>query len=206
VEKVGDKLNVVEKQAENDLNRFKEFIEDAGYASGAWRGTVGEGSAAGSPGVDDAAASRGDSGKAGVSGKLIAGVGVAAAAAVGVAAASGRKDDTEAAPAEPAQTPPVTPRSAPPTTVPPTGTTGSVFPGEGLDQGRGPGASGTVPADSSADRPDAAPFDQTNGLVDTEGDSDGTAASDTASAAEREAGTKRVSDTLPPAGGSLGQH
>ena len=39
VEKVGDKLNVVERQAENDLNRFKAFIEDEGYATGAWRGT-----------------------------------------------------------------------------------------------------------------------------------------------------------------------
>ncbi len=39
VEKVGDKLNVVENQAESDLNRFKDFIEDEGYATGAWRGT-----------------------------------------------------------------------------------------------------------------------------------------------------------------------
>jgi uncharacterized membrane protein len=72
VEKIGDKLNVVEKQAASDLDRFKAFTEDEGYATGAWRGTVGEGQQTGTPGVQDAAASRGDSGKAGVSGKVIA--------------------------------------------------------------------------------------------------------------------------------------
>ena len=35
VEKIGDKLNIVEKQAEGDLERFKTFIEAEGYASGA---------------------------------------------------------------------------------------------------------------------------------------------------------------------------
>jgi len=96
VEKVGDKLNVVENQAEGDLDRFKAFIESEGYATGAWRGTVGNGTAADQPGVEAAAASRGDSGKAGVSGKVAAGVGLAAAAAataVGVAAASNKGDD-----------------------------------------------------------------------------------------------------------------
>ena len=41
MEKVGDKLNIVDKQAENDLNRFKAFIEDEGYATapGAERST-----------------------------------------------------------------------------------------------------------------------------------------------------------------------
>ena len=74
VEKVGDKLNVVENQTENDLKRFKALIEDA-------------------------AASRGDSGKAGVSGKVVAaGLGAAAAAAVGIAAATKKgSSDTEAA-------------------------------------------------------------------------------------------------------------
>jgi carbon monoxide dehydrogenase subunit G len=95
VEKVGDKLNVVENQAKKDLQNFKEFIESEGYATGAWRGTV-----AGTPGavgIDHAAESRGDSGSAGISGKLATGLGVAAAAAVaGVAvAASGKKDDDE---------------------------------------------------------------------------------------------------------------
>ena len=63
--KVGDKLNIVENQAERDLERFKAFIESEGYASGAWRGSVNEGAQAGTPGVEEAAQSRGDSGKAG---------------------------------------------------------------------------------------------------------------------------------------------
>jgi hypothetical protein len=67
--------HIVERQAENDLNKFKAFIEDEGYATGAWRGTVNEGASVGTPGVEDAAAPRGDSGKAGVSGKVAAGVG-----------------------------------------------------------------------------------------------------------------------------------
>ena len=100
VEKVGDKLNVVENQAEGDLDRFKAFIEAEGYASGAWRGSVNEGTrvpgTVSAPDADDAAASRGDSGKAGVSGAAVAtGVGVAAAAAAGIAAvaASGKGSD-----------------------------------------------------------------------------------------------------------------
>ena len=46
VEKIGDKLNVVENKAEGDLDRFKAFIESEGYATGAWRGSVGTGTAA----------------------------------------------------------------------------------------------------------------------------------------------------------------
>ena len=96
LEKVGDKLNIVENQAEADLDRFKAFIEAEGYATGAWRGSVNEGSAVGTPGVDDAAGSRGDRGKAGVSGKAVAaGLGVAAAAAVGAAAVTGNKQSTD---------------------------------------------------------------------------------------------------------------
>jgi len=96
VEKVGDKLNVVENQTEKDLERFKALVESEGYASGAWRGAVTD--LPGTPGIEDAAASRGDSGKAGVSGKVVAaGVAAAAAAAVGVAAATkkGSSDDEE---------------------------------------------------------------------------------------------------------------
>ena len=98
VEKIGDKLNVVENQAEGDLDRFKAFIESEGYATGAWRGSVGAGTGSTEPGVEAAAASRGDSGKAGVSGKVAAGVGLAAAAAataVGVAAASKKDNDND---------------------------------------------------------------------------------------------------------------
>ena len=98
VEKIGDKLNVVENQAEGDLDRFKAFIESEGYATGAWRGTVNPGGTVGSPGVEHAQDTRGDSGKAGVSGKAVAaGIGLAAAAATaaGLAAASGAKKDDE---------------------------------------------------------------------------------------------------------------
>lgn len=83
VEQVGDTLNVVENQAEKDLERFKEFIESEGRATGSWRGSVGEGTTVGTPGVEDAAASRGDDGDAGLSGAAKAGI---AAAAVGLAA------------------------------------------------------------------------------------------------------------------------
>src|SRR3954453_9420019 len=81
IEKVGDKLHLVQNRVESDLKKFKEFIESEGYATGAWRGSINEGMTAGTPGVEDAAASRGDSGKAGVSGKAAAAAGVAAAAA-----------------------------------------------------------------------------------------------------------------------------
>ncbi|MGP4031878.1 SRPBCC family protein [Pseudarthrobacter sp. 1C304] len=199
VEKIGDKLNVVEKQAESDLERFKAFIEDEGYATGAWRGTVGGGVPAGTPDVGDAAASRGDSGKAGVSGKVIAGVGVAAAAVAGVAAASGSKrSDGDAATTDAPVAPPATPRPGTTSAVPPTGTAGSVFPDEAPEPTGTAGVAGTRPA--------AKPFDQTNGLVDMEGDSDETALSDTASEAERRARTEGGPGTVPPAGGSLGQH
>ncbi len=99
VEKAGDALNVVERQAEGDLDRFKEFIESEEYATGAWRGSVATEGTVGTPGVESAAESRGDSGKAGVSGKAVAaGVGVAAAAAAAavVGAKSGSDDSSEA--------------------------------------------------------------------------------------------------------------
>jgi len=95
VEKVGDKLNIVEKQAEGDLERFKAFIESEGYATGAWRGSVNEGATVGTPGVEAAESSKGDSGKAGLSAKTVLG----AAAVAGVAAAAVAKgksgEDTE---------------------------------------------------------------------------------------------------------------
>ncbi len=40
LETVGDALGFVQRRAKGDLERFKEFIEDRGAASGAWRGTV----------------------------------------------------------------------------------------------------------------------------------------------------------------------
>jgi carbon monoxide dehydrogenase subunit G len=98
VEKAGDALNIVERQAKSDLDRFKAFIESEEYASGAWRGSVESDGRVGTPGVESAAASRGDDGKAGVSGKVVAaGVGVAAAAAAAavVGAKSGSEDKVD---------------------------------------------------------------------------------------------------------------
>src|SRR4051794_29738167 len=40
VEQAGDRLGFVRRQAEGDLARFKDFIEDRGSETGAWRGTV----------------------------------------------------------------------------------------------------------------------------------------------------------------------
>ena len=192
VETIGDKLHVVDRQVEADLKRFKDFIEDEGYASGAWRGTVNEGASPGTPGVEAAAASRGDSGRAGVSGKVAAGVGVAAAAAAGVAASMRDKDTEPTRTTAPVSETPVS-------AVPATDASGYVQP---LDEG------GTVSGDSGSALSDeriAKPFDQTNGLVDFEGDSDETADSDTRSAAERRDEENRDGG-LPPAAGSLGQH
>ena len=38
IEKIGDKLGFVSKQAEGDLKRFKQFIESRGAETGGWRG------------------------------------------------------------------------------------------------------------------------------------------------------------------------
>ena len=52
----------------------------------------------------------------------------------------------------------------------------------------------------------AHPFDQTNGLVDLEGESDETADGENYSAAERKHEQDRNKGYLPPMGGGLGQH
>jgi ribosome-associated toxin RatA of RatAB toxin-antitoxin module len=109
VEKVGDKLSIVEKQAQSDLEKFKSYIESRGAQSGGWRGEV-EGNV-GTPDVEAAEETRGDSGKAGVSGKAVAAGVVAAAAGVAAAAAvKGGSDkdkdedrDTTVIPAQPVQ-------------------------------------------------------------------------------------------------------
>jgi hypothetical protein len=92
VEKVGDLFNVVEKQTEADLERFKAFIEARGSASGAWRGEVAGTTTLGTPGIEEAAASEGTSGRAGFS--TVAKVAGAAVAAAGVAAAGAMKNKT----------------------------------------------------------------------------------------------------------------
>ena len=97
VEQVGDKLGIVERQVKSDLERFKTLIEDQGYASGAWRGSVTPGIAVGTPGVDEAHTSKGDSGKAGLSGKaVVAGVAAAAAGVAAVVSATKSGPDDEA--------------------------------------------------------------------------------------------------------------
>ncbi len=88
VERAGDKLGIVERQAESDLKKFKGFIEGKGHSSGAWRGSVNEGRSVGTPGTEDAATSAGDSGKAGFAAKTVAAGAVAATVAAGVAAAA----------------------------------------------------------------------------------------------------------------------
>lgn len=90
VEKVGDKLGIVERQVESDLQRFKSLVESEGYATGGWRGSVNPGQDVGTPGANAAFTSRGDSGKAGVSGKVAAAVTGAAAVAAGAAAAGAK--------------------------------------------------------------------------------------------------------------------
>ncbi|WP_148575411.1 SRPBCC family protein [Nocardioides caldifontis] len=88
VEKAGDALGVIERQAQADVEKFKEFIEARGAESGGWRGAVGS-PAVGTPGVE-MAESQGDSGKAGVSPKAAA-AGAAAVAGVAAAAAAAGK-------------------------------------------------------------------------------------------------------------------
>jgi carbon monoxide dehydrogenase subunit G len=113
VEQAGDKLGIVGRQAKSDLQKFKALIEDEGYESGAWRGSIQHGVGVGTPGVEDASLSRGDSGKAGVSAKsVIAGAaaavaGVAAAGAAVAASKSGSDtEETETVPASQTVTPP----------------------------------------------------------------------------------------------------
>lgn len=140
VEKVGDKLNVVENQVEGDLDRFKAFIESEGYATGAWRGSVGEGMPAGTPGVQDAETSQGDSGKAGISGKAAAaGLGVAAAVTAAMVASNSRKDETETTvvPPPPTDLPPTDTDVASTQVLPATDDLPSPLPGAGSNPGRG---------------------------------------------------------------------
>lgn len=42
VESTGDSLGVVSRRVDNDLKRFKDFIESRGGETGAWRGTIRE--------------------------------------------------------------------------------------------------------------------------------------------------------------------
>jgi len=43
IENAGDAAGLVSRRIQNDLEHFKEFIENRGRESGAWRGTIREG-------------------------------------------------------------------------------------------------------------------------------------------------------------------
>ena len=101
VEKAGDMLNVVQRRAEADLQKFKAFIESRGLETGAWRGEVNEGADVGTPGVEAAESSRGDSGKAGMSATtVVAGAAAVAAGVAAAGAATGKRDSDSESPAE----------------------------------------------------------------------------------------------------------
>ncbi len=129
LEFLGDKLHVVERQAESDLKKFKEYIEKQAPETASIAGTTTAAPATGTP-------------------TPATGAGTAAAAV---------EPDTSA-----------------------TDTTPIVD-------------------------PVTHPFDQTNGLADDNGDSDGTAESDTRSAAERKDDEDRGEGFIPPMGGLPGQ-
>ncbi len=96
VEKAGDKLNIVEKQAQADLEKFKKFIESRSQETGGWRGDVNETGSVGTPGVEAASSSQGDSGKSGLSAKtVVAGAAVAAAGIAAAGALKGKSGDSE---------------------------------------------------------------------------------------------------------------
>src|SRR4051794_6152726 len=93
VEKVGDALNIVERQAQSDLEKFKAFIENRHDATGAWRGDI-AGQTMGTPAVESAT-SQGDSGKAGISGKAAAAAAGVAAVAAGAAAVAATRSGSD---------------------------------------------------------------------------------------------------------------
>jgi len=105
VEKAGDALNIIERQAQSDLEKFKTFIESRNVESGAWRGEVGA-AAVGTPGVE-MTTSEGDSGKSGISPKVAAAGAAVAAAGVAAAAAARSGTDEKTTVAEPVAVEPV---------------------------------------------------------------------------------------------------
>jgi hypothetical protein len=117
VEAVGDRLSIVEKQVESDLERFKSLVEARGHDTGGWRGTINRGALKGTPGIEAAVSSFGDKGKAGfsraakVAGGLAATVALVASGAwkgarEGMAAARDKRASDET---DPARTPAASP-------------------------------------------------------------------------------------------------
>jgi hypothetical protein len=137
LEKVGDLLHVVGRQADHDLKKFKNFIEHEGHATGAWRksapGTAGTGSVAGEP--------------------------VTGSASAGTPAQGDATRDTA----------------------------------ESL--------TGDSPQEYNRF---AHPFDQTGGLVDLEGESDGSADGEFHSRGDRRARRTNDGRDIPPGGSNLG--
>ncbi|MGY1692460.1 SRPBCC family protein [Geodermatophilus sp. SYSU D01105] len=169
VEHVGDALGLVERQVRADLERFKALVEDEAYPTGAWRGSIDAGAGVGTPGVEAAATSRGDSGTAGVSGTAVA-AGAAAvaagAAAVGAAVAasrSGADDEPEdkpgPVPVPPSERAAATAPEPAPVPSPDSSPAAVGVPSEVLDEGPEPIAQRTLDPgvgrdeDGTADRP-----------------------------------------------------
>ncbi|MEU6474133.1 SRPBCC family protein [Streptomyces massasporeus] len=50
VEKVGDMMGTIDRRVKGDMKRFKQYIEERGVESGAWRGRVQPGDSPGGPG------------------------------------------------------------------------------------------------------------------------------------------------------------
>ncbi len=88
LERVGDLLHVVGRQAEHDLKKFKEFIEHEGHATGAWRKSVP--GAWRKPGHRTAAAASGS-----IAGDPVAGNAAAGNSAAGTPAAGAASDAAE---------------------------------------------------------------------------------------------------------------
>ena len=131
VEKAGDALNLVGRQAESDLEKFKTWFEARGLETGGWRGSVNEGANVGTPGVEDASSSQGDSGKTGLSAKtvaagVVAGVAGVAGAAAAAKAVSGDSGSTESTPVETVPATPVEPVTTTPVETVTTTTTSDV--------------------------------------------------------------------------------
>jgi carbon monoxide dehydrogenase subunit G len=84
VEKVGDAVGVPSRRIEEDLERFKQFIESRGSETGQWRGEVRGGKPTGSSGSGSSGSSGGSVGGMGAGG---AGTGASAATEGGSPAA-----------------------------------------------------------------------------------------------------------------------
>jgi hypothetical protein len=152
LERVGELLHVVGRQADHDLKKFKNLIEHEGHATGAWRKL--------SPGAWLKSARRPAGAAAGtMAGGSVAGEPVTETAAAGTPA----QGDTT------------------------------------------PDIAESLIGDSPQEyNRFAHPFDQTGGLVDLEGESDGSADGEFHSRGERKAHRTSGSGYVPPLGGNLG--